>query len=165
MCFDGASNMSGSYDGVQAKCKEKNCKLFYVHCYAHCLNLVLVDSIDLWNKIAFNFFGFIKFIYSFIEGRFIRHAVLEKLSRDINSKLVTLKSLSTTRWACRSAAIAAIKSNYSILIQAIEEIKNSTRTPEIKAKVKSLIIEIKSFKFLFALHMLHPIYLTVYDKS
>lgn len=23
VCFDGASNMSGSYNGVQAKCKEK----------------------------------------------------------------------------------------------------------------------------------------------
>lgn len=88
---------------------------------------------------------------------------MEKVSRDINSKLVTLKSLSTTRWACRSEA--AIKSNYSILIQAIEEIKNSTRTPKIKAKAKGLLIEIKSFKFLFALNMLHPILLSIAKVS
>lgn len=157
VCFDGASNMSGSYNGVQAKCKEKNSKLMYVHCYAHCLNPMLVDSIGPRNKIAFNFFGIIQLIYSFFEGSCIRHAVLEKVSRDTNSILVTLKSLSTTRWACRSESIATIKSNYSILLQAMEEIKNSTRNPEIKAKAKGLIIKIKSFKFIFALNMLHPI--------
>lgn len=81
--------MSCSYYGVQAKSKEKNCKLIYVHYYAHCLNLVLVDSISLRNKIAFIFFGIIQLIYSSIERSCIRHAVLEKVSRDINSKLVT----------------------------------------------------------------------------
>lgn len=165
VCFDGASNILGSYNGVQAKFKEKNSKLMYVHCYAHCLNLMLVDSIGPRNKIAFNFFGIIQLIYSFIEGSCIRHAVLEKVSRDTNSKLVTLKSLSTTRWACRSEAIAAIKLNYSILLQAIEEIKNSTRNPEIKAKAKGLIINMKSFKFIFALNMLHPILLSIAKVS
>jgi len=166
VCFDGASNMSGSYNGVQAKCKENNSKLMYVHCYTHCLNLMLVDSIGPINKIAFNFFGIIQLIYSFIEGSCIRHAVLENVSRDTNSKLVTLKSLSTTRWACRSEAIAAIKSNYSILLQAIEEIKSSTRNPEIKEKAKGLIINMKSFKFILALNiMLHPILLSIAKVS
>lgn len=44
VCFDGASTMSGHVAGVQAKCKEQNNKLVYVHCYAHSLNLVLVDA-------------------------------------------------------------------------------------------------------------------------
>lgn len=28
---------------VQIKCKEQNENIFYMHCYAHCLNLVLID--------------------------------------------------------------------------------------------------------------------------
>ncbi|XP_040068957.2 zinc finger MYM-type protein 1-like isoform X1 [Ixodes scapularis] len=32
VCFDGASTMSGHVAGVQAKCKEQNNKLVYVHC-------------------------------------------------------------------------------------------------------------------------------------
>ncbi|CAI6357084.1 unnamed protein product [Macrosiphum euphorbiae] len=39
VCFDGASTMAGNMNGVQAKCKEKKAKIFYVHCHAHCLNL------------------------------------------------------------------------------------------------------------------------------
>ncbi|CAN8006789.1 unnamed protein product, partial [Ixodes pacificus] len=44
VCFDGASTVSGHVSGVQAECKEQNNKIVYVHCYAHCLNLVLVDG-------------------------------------------------------------------------------------------------------------------------
>lgn len=43
--FDGPSTMSGSIGGVQAKWKMKNKNILYVHCYVHCLNLALVDSI------------------------------------------------------------------------------------------------------------------------
>jgi len=46
VCFDGASTMSGKISGVQAKCKAENDKIIYVHCYAHCLNLALIDSIS-----------------------------------------------------------------------------------------------------------------------
>ena len=43
--YDGASNMNGFYNGLQAIIKEKIWShLVYVHCYAHTLNLVLVDS-------------------------------------------------------------------------------------------------------------------------
>lgn len=55
VCFDGVSTMAGNINGVQAKCKEKNSKIFYVHCHAHCLNLVLIDSIGRSNCIVFDF--------------------------------------------------------------------------------------------------------------
>lgn len=41
--FDGASNMSGPNNGVQALVKGENSKALYVHCLAHSLNLCLKD--------------------------------------------------------------------------------------------------------------------------
>ena len=42
--YDGASNMKGCYNGLQAILKKKIGKhVLYVHCYAHSLNLVLKD--------------------------------------------------------------------------------------------------------------------------
>jgi len=115
VCFDGASTMSGCISGVQAKCKEVNSSIMYVHCYAHCLNLILVDACTSRkdNRIVFDFFGVVQLTYSFIEGSAIRHAVLERISADINASLKTMKSLSTTRWACRSEAVSAL----NIIIQ------------------------------------------------
>lgn len=47
---------------VLAKCKEMKPKFVYVHCYKHCLNLVLVDSIVKDNHVTFNIFGTIKLV-------------------------------------------------------------------------------------------------------
>lgn len=44
--YDGASVMSGSHSGVQARIKEVAKDAFYVHCSAHCLNLVIVDTVQ-----------------------------------------------------------------------------------------------------------------------
>ena len=42
--YDGASVMSGKHHGVQQRVKEVAPQAIYVHCHAHILNLVLVDS-------------------------------------------------------------------------------------------------------------------------
>ncbi len=42
--YDGASVMSGRCAGVQAKVREFAPNAIYIHCYAHVLNLALVDS-------------------------------------------------------------------------------------------------------------------------
>jgi len=157
VCFDGASTMSGHVAGVQAKCKEMNSKLFYVHCYGHCLNLVLVDSIGKENRVTFDFFGTVQLVYNLIEGSCVRRAILEKISTSMNIKLKTLKTLSTTRWACRSEAIEAIKHNYVAILKALEEISDSTNLPDVRAKTKGLIYSLKTFKFVFAMCMLSPI--------
>jgi len=156
-CFDGAATMSGNITGVQTKFKEKNPKSFFVHCYGHCLNLILVDSIGKDNKVTFNFFGCIQMVYNFIEGSCTRHAVFENVSKLINIKLKTLKSLSTTRWACRSEAVNAVKNNYSALLIAIKQITDNTKQSDIRAKGLGIIYQMESFEFIFAMQMLDPI--------
>lgn len=42
--YDGASVMSGHCSGVQQRIKVVTSQAVYVHCYAHCLNLVLADA-------------------------------------------------------------------------------------------------------------------------
>lgn len=57
--FDGASNMSGTYHGLQAYLKQETPSLIYTHCMAHTLNLVISDSTA--NCIlAENFFGLVQ---------------------------------------------------------------------------------------------------------
>ena len=42
--YDGASVMSSHCTGVHQRIKQVAPQALYVHCYAHCLNLVLVDT-------------------------------------------------------------------------------------------------------------------------
>lgn len=53
--YDGASVMSGKHSGVSARIKNSARFAFYVHCNAHCLNLVLVDAVKSVPE-AINFF-------------------------------------------------------------------------------------------------------------
>lgn len=165
VCFDGAATMSGFNNGVQAKCKAKNNSIMYIHCYAHCLNLVLVDSVGRKNRVVFDFFGTVQLIFAFIESSCVRHAILEKIAKQINVKLVTLKSISNTRWDCRSEAISAIKFNYSALVKALQEICDLIRLSDVSAKARGLIFQMKSFNFIFALNMLEPIFSVILKVS
>ncbi|XP_025192029.1 protein FAM200B-like [Melanaphis sacchari] len=157
VCFDGAAAMSGGLNGVQAKFKEKNDKTVFVHCYGHCLNLVLVDSLGRQNRVTFDFFGTIQLIYNFIESSSTRHATLEKVANSANIKLKTLKSVSNTRWACRAEAVSAVKSDYGPILIAIQEIGDATKQLDVRAKALGLIHQMKTFDFIFAQQMLHSI--------
>ncbi|KAL4141956.1 hypothetical protein QTP88_004495 [Uroleucon formosanum] len=172
VCFDGASTMSGHLNGVQSKCKEKNNSIMYVHCYAHCLNLVLVDSIceksnskGKQNRLIFNFLGTVQFIYNFIENSPMRHATLEKVAKETGDKLHTLKSCSNIRWACRAEAVKAIMNNYEVLIIAIENICENCPVPEMRAKGIGLLYQLKTFDFIFGMYMMNPILMLILKVS
>lgn len=45
--FDGASVMSGRFNGVQSKVKEKYPYAIYTHCMSHRVNLVVLDMCKL----------------------------------------------------------------------------------------------------------------------
>lgn len=84
VCFDDASTMAGKIEGVQTKFKEQSSSVKYVHCYAHCLNLALVDSVcdesknSKRNRLLFNFFGTVQFIYNFIGSSVMKHTIFKK---------------------------------------------------------------------------------------
>ena len=64
-CYDGASVMSGRHQGVQAKLRNIYPNALYVHCHAHRLNLVLVDTVrDV--LIAREFFGLVEALYVYL---------------------------------------------------------------------------------------------------
>lgn len=61
--YDGASNMSGKYKGVQAIVREKYPKAIYVHCAAHTLNLAVSNASNI--QPIRNCLGIIEKLYDF----------------------------------------------------------------------------------------------------
>ena len=112
-CYDGASNVSGVHTGLQARIKALSPSALYTHCYAHVLNLVIVDTMSN-SRIARDFFGTLQNLYVFIATCTKRHAVYLKHQRELNAAVegtrkreYVLKKLSDTRWACRADSITA----------------------------------------------------------
>uniref|UniRef100_A0A1X7V1J2 DUF4371 domain-containing protein n=1 Tax=Amphimedon queenslandica TaxID=400682 RepID=A0A1X7V1J2_AMPQE len=66
-CYDGASVMSGCNAGVQTLIRERYPQAIYVHCYAHRLNLVLVDVAKKVHSVS-NFFTLLQSEYVFLSS-------------------------------------------------------------------------------------------------
>jgi len=71
-CYDGASVMSGVYSGVQQKINEIVPHAVYIHCYAHRLNLCLVDCIQNVPFIV-DFFDTIQNLYKYLMNTHTRY--------------------------------------------------------------------------------------------
>lgn len=108
--YDGAANMSGCYKGLQSRILKQNPKALYVHCQAHCLNLVLVESAK--SNMAFlSFFNIVEKLYAFVANSSKRHAAFIAMQKrmDPSQRPLELQKLSDTRWACRETALKTLK--------------------------------------------------------
>lgn len=121
-CYDGASVMSGANAGVQAKFRELVPQAIYTHCFAHRLNLALVDSLKNVD-LASEFFAVLQKLYVYLSGSFTHQVFLQAQKDHMKDKRpVELKRLSDTRWACQHAACVAISEALPAITVALEEL-------------------------------------------
>ena len=155
-CYDGASNVSGKHTGLQARLKELSPSAMFVHCYAHVLNLVIVDTMTS-NRTGRDFFGVLQNLYVFIQTCTKRHAVYAKkqAEEEQNPKrfqVRTLKSLCETRWACRADAINTINASLKVVYRTLLDIPETERKANIAAEAKGLLASI-DFDFILSLNV------------
>jgi hypothetical protein len=111
--FDGAANMSGKYNGLQAKIKEKAPGSIFVHCYAHRFNLVMSDTTSCCIECK-NFFGLLEATAVFIRESHKRIQEWKDVAQK-NDNSRQLKIIGETRWTSKDLALDAIIGGYSRL--------------------------------------------------
>ena len=108
--------MSGHCTGVQQRIKQVAPQALYVHCYAHCLNLVLVDTTKTIPQ-ASEYFALMETLYVFISTTKACTIYLEKqhvLHPDKPERC--LQKLSDTRWTCRFDAVEVVCSTFDAIL-------------------------------------------------
>ena len=162
-CFDGASNMSGVRKGVAARMKEYSPRGVYVHCYAHVLNLALQDTMNDVEPLR-NALGTLQSLYNFLEGSTKRHALFHSLEVDSDHLVLTLKSLSDTRWSCRWEAVKAVTEQMSKIVKALLIFAND-KDKRTYTDSRALINAICNFDFVFGVTLLKVILLNTNSLS
>ena len=119
--YDGASNMSGVFNGVHA---------LYVHCLAHMSSLNLCVHQET-SKQCVLVQGVIEMVYDLI--KLIKFspkcfALFENLRTEVSMKSgetlqPSLRTLCPTRWTVRTKSLESILSNYEVLQQTLNEIQ------------------------------------------
>lgn len=127
-CYDGAANMAGKYNGVQAKILEASPQALYIHCKAHQLNLALVHSskepcvrnmMSTVQEIAFCFDYSAKRLLAFSD-----ELKENENARDEMARRSKLRTLCETRWSSRADALFTFRAAFSVVAAALQTLKN-----------------------------------------
>ena len=156
-CYDGASVMSGHLSGVQTRIREevgRGC--VYIHCYAHRLNLVVVNTASSIHKVN-DFFGLMEAIYRFLTASSLRHDKFINSQKKDKVKVMEIPKLSDTRWVCRYAAVRLFKERYKSLVQAFESIISNSHDGCERAEAVGLLGQLQSFSFILLLWIFNDI--------
>jgi len=141
--YDNGANMKGRNNGLQKKVLDLNPRAFYVPCAAHSLNLVVNDAAKASLEIT-SFFVIVQELYVFFSASTKRWKVLKD-----EIPTLTLKPLSDTRWESRIDALKVLKYNLTKIYDALYTLySDTTRDSETRNMANSLLLKIKSFKFI-----------------
>jgi hypothetical protein len=155
--YDGASNMAGLYNGCQAIVQETQPLALYVHCGAHCANLIaektstsvviVRDAINVTQELG----------AVFSSSLTVRSTFARIISE--NDTIMKIKPLCPTRWLVRVNVLRALETQYTEVLDTLQEIAGSTST--VSTKASSLHSQLSKASTLLGLQMavavLHPI--------
>lgn len=162
-CYDGASVMSGWANGVQARIKEVAPNAYYIHCYAHRLNLVLVDTLSNISELR-DFFSVVQNVYKFISLSNTRYQSFLEFQKELGFKIVfTLERNVATRWFYWYRSISKIIHTYQAIIMVLEVTADSNT--EASCEAIGLKAKLKSKTFVLYLHILEQVLGLTYTLS
>lgn len=156
-CYDGASVMSGVSNGVQSRFRER-CKspCLYVHCHAHRLNLVLVNSCNNI-PIFMEAIGLMEAVYAFFSASTLRCDKFKQTQISAGLTVLCLPMQSDTRWVCKHKAVTVFKKRYDCLVAALKHFSEFSTKGKERVEANGLLMQLQTFKFVFVLHLLDEI--------
>lgn len=168
---DGASNMSGSFNGLQALFLKDCPYAYYVHFFAHRLQLALVAAaekeISLWL-----FFSNLTTIVNLVTSSSKLNAELQssqvnEIARSVvageretgreANQIGTLHRAGTTRWSSNFDSICSLIDMYDATISVLEIIMIDGTSTSMRGEAGGSLIVIKFFDFIFILHLMHKL--------
>ncbi|QHN82620.1 Zinc finger MYM-type protein [Arachis hypogaea] len=168
--YDGASNMRGEWNGLQALFLKDSPQAYYVHCFAHRLQLALVAASREVLQIH-EFFTQLNSIVTIVSASSKRHDQLQEAQAIENANLVAQNELETgkganqistlqragdTRWSSHFNSICSLVKMFTatnIVLNIIEDGTTYAQRGEAYGVSKILL----SFEFVFTLHLMKEI--------
>ncbi|XP_012851433.1 PREDICTED: zinc finger MYM-type protein 1-like [Erythranthe guttata] len=169
--YDGASNMQGEFNGLKSLILKENRSAFYVHCFAHQLQLALVQ-ITKKNKQLCEFFGSLAMLANIIGGsckrqELLREKQFEKLCEKISfdnfvtgsglNQEATLKRPGDTRWNSYYFTILSMIKLFSSVVDVLEYLANNGDDVAHCGQATILLRNIECFEFTFVLHLMRSV--------
>lgn len=120
--YDGASVMRGKHSGVSARIQSNARFAFYIHCNAHCLNLVLVYATKAVPE-AVDSFALLQQLYNFVSDSYV-HLKWLAVQKELHplQQPRELQALTDTRWACRYTACRNLRDRLPAILRLLQDL-------------------------------------------
>lgn len=157
--YDGASVMSGLYNGLQvllsARCGRD---IPYVHCCGHVLNLVLSDLATVAIDVV-TLFGNLETLYLLFTKSNPIHRIFEEVQNSKKFKVRSMKRLNTVRWQSRENCLNVLLERYDCVIQTLQQIVTGTSfNYKQRAEASGLLCSMQTKQFLATAYLFKRIF-------
>jgi hypothetical protein len=124
--YDGASNMSGRFSGVQSIIRNKHPLAMYTHCSSHLLNLAVCSAAS--TPAIRNAFGTVQSCGNFFARSAQRsNALMTKIEGSLEGVSHSrLQPLCETRWVERHEALIIFLELFPAVVEVLEEIQSDS---------------------------------------
>nr|XP_025702624.1 zinc finger MYM-type protein 1-like [Arachis hypogaea] len=169
--YDGASNMRGEWKGLQALIIQECPYAYYVHCFAHQLQLALVAAA----KEVVDVHAFFQSLSNIINvvcssckrNDELRSAYATEISHLVATKQIetgrganqigTLKRSGDTRWSSHFNSICSLLRMFGATTSVLEDLATNGSTYSQRGDATYALKSLLSFDFVFILHMMKEI--------
>ncbi|CAN0843763.1 Zinc finger MYM-type protein 1 [Linum grandiflorum] len=159
--YDGASNMKGEINGLKTLVLEESPSAYYVHYFAHRLQLTLVSVAQNHDDVSIvtNLFGAsckrqniiretqaVQVQEAIAIGELETRRGLKSLNQEIGTKRP-----SDTRWGSHFGTFVDLENLFSILVQTLQNLKRNRKGV---AQASLVLIQLEDFEFAFMLKLM-----------
>lgn len=170
--YDGASNMKGEIHGLKTLIKQDTPSAYYVHCFAHQLQLTLVAIVKKNNECAWLFDELATLLnvigVSCKRREMIRDFQAQKIvealevgdietGSGLNQEL-GLKRPGETHWSSHYKTILNVMSLFSTIVKVLVMIGKNGSNSDDKAKAQGILYSLESFDFVFMAQLMSTIF-------
>ncbi|XP_050906241.1 uncharacterized protein LOC127119919 isoform X2 [Lathyrus oleraceus] len=166
--YNGASNLQEEFSGLKSLILEENPYAFYVHSFAHQLQLNLVAIAKNHLQVC-SFFKSVSTLLNVVGGSYKQHDMLrQRQIVDVRETLeigeitsgqglyqeTILKRTMDTRLSSHHATLVNLIKMYSAIIDVLEIMKEDGLNVDQRAEANGLLLLFEEFDFAFTLHLM-----------
>ncbi|XP_050112264.1 uncharacterized protein LOC126590798 isoform X2 [Malus sylvestris] len=169
--YDGASNMQGEFNGLKTLILKENESAFYIHCFAHQLQLALVAVAKNHIQIG-SFFCLVNNVVTIVGASckrrdMVRERQQTKVMEAIQdyelpsgqglNQETSLKRASDTRWGSHYGTLVSLVNMFSSVIEVLEMIVDDGVSLDQRGEADILLNLLQSFDFVSSLFLMKEI--------
>jgi len=143
-CYDGASNMSGSVQGVHTRIQLIQPKALYLHCFAHSLNLSVQDAVRSIPLVR-DVMQCLRDLATIVRGSAKRFDAFKTIASGVEiDNPVSPRPLCPTRWTVRFAATDAALRSYAVILPFLSEVSTMATVDDSASKARGLLSQFEN---------------------